>query len=477
MTLLEQSSTQTTSFRDPAGFFWTQDKQAFRWVSPNYQKDVLEFLSHSSTQEWMKEKRLVQTKLLSSEAQKAALKVFSNITSGIVLEHSKVRFPSYPYEWSPEMLFNAAQLTLDLASKALEFGYSLKDATPYNVLFEGPHPCFIDFLSFEKRNPLDGTWKAYGQFVRTFLLPLLAQKKLGIPLKETFLGSRDGIHTSDLYKKLGLFERLQPSIFGLITLPEWLSKIYKSSSSPSYQSKLFSDPQQASFVLKSLFKHLQKSLNRLKPPTHSSAWSGYGDCTHCTPEYQQIKENWIRDFMQEHPVTSVFDIGCNTGHYSRLFASYNASLISVDLDTAVIDSLSKQNRENNLDILSLVIDLAWPSPALGWDNLETKSFLDRAKGYFDGVLMYAIIHHLLISAQIPLPHIVRLISQLTQKWLIIEYVAPQDPMFQALTRGRMDLYKDFNVEFFEKHFSESFEIVRKKEIVSQPRVLYWMRKR
>lgn len=476
MTSLEQSTSPVTSFRDPAGFFWTQGKQAYRWVSPDFQKDILELLSHPRTQEWMKGKKLVQTKLLSPEEQKLALEDFPAIRSGIVLEHLKVRFPSYPYEWSPQMLFNAAQLTLDLASQALELGYSLKDATPYNVLFEGAHPCFIDFLSFEKRNPLDGTWKAYGQFVRTFLLPLLAQKKLGIPLKETFLGSRDGIHTSDFYKKLGFFERLQPSLFALITLPEWLSKIYKSSSS-SYQPKLFTEPQQASFVLKSLFKHLRKNLARLKPPTHSSSWTSYSNCAHCTPEYQVIKENWIQDFMKEHPVKSVFDIGCNTGHYSKLFASQGAALVSADLDTAVIDSLSKQNRENDLDILSLVMDLAWPSPALGWENRETLSFLDRAKGHFDGVLMYAVIHHLLISAQIPLPLIVRLISQLTREWLIIEYVAPQDPMFQVLTRGRMELYKDFNLDFFEKHFSVFFEIVRKKEITSQPRALYWMRKK
>jgi len=108
-------------------------------------------------------------------------------------EHERVPFPSYPYEWPAEMLHAAGILTLDLALKALDDGYGLKDASPYNVLFRGPRPVFVDVLSFERRDARDATWRAYAQFVRTFVLPLLAHRDLGWPLQQTLFGSRDGL--------------------------------------------------------------------------------------------------------------------------------------------------------------------------------------------------------------------------------------------------------------------------------------------
>jgi hypothetical protein len=81
-----------------------------------------------------------------------------------ILEHSKVDFPSFPYEWPPEMLHAAGVLTLELAQAALDDGMGLKDASPYNV-FQGPNPVFVDVLSFERRDPRDFTWLAYGQLI------------------------------------------------------------------------------------------------------------------------------------------------------------------------------------------------------------------------------------------------------------------------------------------------------------------------
>ena len=77
------------------------------------------------------------------------------------------------------MLHAAGRLTLDLAQNCLKEGYSLKDASPYNVLFRSGMPVFLDLLSFELRNPCDPIWNPYAQFCRNFLLPLLAHKTSG----------------------------------------------------------------------------------------------------------------------------------------------------------------------------------------------------------------------------------------------------------------------------------------------------------
>lgn len=474
-----QETVERLAFRDPAGFFWMEGPRALRAVFPAHARIFLDFLSQARVQGWMKDGKFVATRLLEGEERQNLLRASSHPAlegfEGLLLEHERIDFPSYPYEWSPAMLHAAASLSLDLAEAALDFGYSLKDATPYNVLFRGPRPIFVDALSFEKRQPRDGTWKAYGQFVRSFLLPLLANKHFGMSLSQVFLPQRDGLEARSLYEKLGFFRKWRPPFLSLLTLPTLLEKPAQPSS--AFQPKLFSSEEQARFVLKSLFKHLRRLLKKLEPPLASSDWVNYADCQHCSEDYAQAKEAWAREFCEEARPRRLLDVGCNLGHYSAIFAQSGAKVVSVDLDSAAIDHLWRRCRDQGLDILPLVQNLAWPSPGLGWQNAETNSFLGRSEGHFDSVLMYAVVHHLLLSAQIPLPRIVELISRLAQPWLLIEYVDPQDSMFQQLLRGRESIYASFNQAYFEACFLQEFEIVKKRDLGFIPRSLYWMKRR
>ena len=111
----------------------------------------------------------------------------------LILEHRSIPFPNFPYEWPPEMLRAAAELTLRLAQAALVDGFGLKDATPYNIMFDGPRPVFLDVLSFERRDQLDPIWRPQAQFIRTFLYPLLANRYLGLQMDEILLSHRDGL--------------------------------------------------------------------------------------------------------------------------------------------------------------------------------------------------------------------------------------------------------------------------------------------
>ncbi len=133
-------------------------------------------------------------------------------------------------------------------------------------------------------------------------------------------------------------------------------------------------------------------------------------------------------------------------------------------------------REEGLPILPLVVDLTRPTPALGWRNGECASFLDRARGSFDAALMLAVIHHMIVSERVPLREIIGLAAEIVTDAVIIEFVAPDDPMFRLIARGRDELHKDLTVEVFEAACREHFEIARSRR-VNPTRQLYLLRKR
>ena len=135
-------------------------------------------------------------------------------------EHERIPFPSFPAEWPPEMLAAAGFLTLDLAEQSLSHGWRLKDASPYNVLFRGSSPVFVDVLSFERRDRQESLWPAYAQFVRTFLLPLLAEPAALSPL---WLAHRDGLEPEQMYRSLSWSRRLTNPGLTLVTLPTWFA--------------------------------------------------------------------------------------------------------------------------------------------------------------------------------------------------------------------------------------------------------------
>ncbi len=145
------------------------------------------------------------------------------IAGELWLEHPRVDPITYPWEWTPAQWRAAADLTLRIAGRAIRDGWTLKDATPLNILFRGPQPVLVDVLSFERRDPQSTVWLAYGQFVRTFLLPLVAARYLSWPLGATIL-ARDGYEPAEIYKALGPMQRLRPSLLDVVTLATLLEK-------------------------------------------------------------------------------------------------------------------------------------------------------------------------------------------------------------------------------------------------------------
>jgi hypothetical protein len=247
------------------------------------------------------------------------------------------------------------------------------------VLFRGSQPVFIDVPSFEKRAVGDPMWKPYAQFVRTFLLPLLACRTWGDTLAGCFITRRDGLEPEQLFRRCGWLQRLRPPFLGLVTLPAWLSR--SGEAQGTYRERLMADAAKARFILEMTLKRLPRLLDQTQPrPKRASTWSDYMATHSYNDDAFKLKESFVREALAEARPDWVLDVGANTGHFSALAASAGASVVALDSDVQCVDGIWRRARAQNLDILPLVVDFARSSPALGWRNREQPSFLERARG-------------------------------------------------------------------------------------------------
>ncbi len=471
------------SFRDPADGCGVLDERVLRFVTGANVEEFQAFLQSSVSRELEQRKLLVATRPL-TEPEVAELSsqpeweaFFGRQSAARFFEHERIPFPSYPHEWPAEMLWEAARLTLEVAQRTLAEGWGLKDATPQNVLFRGSLPVFIDLLSFERRPPTDPVWRPYAQFVRTFVLPLLAHRLWGTPLSQVFLSRRDGLEPEEIYRWCHPLTRLWPTVLSLVCLPKWLSGSARREAAALYQPRE-TEPEKARFIVESLFGRLQRTLNRLKPcRARESVWSDYMQTHSYSGPAFAAKERFVRDALAELKPARVLDVGANTGHFSVMAAEGGARVVAIDIDPACVGAIWQRARAGSLDLLPLVVDLARPTPALGWQYRESASFLDRARGASDCVLMLAVLHHLLVTERVPLDDVLALAAELTTDALVIEFVAPADDMFRQLTRGREHLHASLTAEVFEAAGAKRFAVVRSVALPETHRRLYLLRKR
>ena len=395
---------------------------------------------------------------------------------GVFLEHERIGFPSFAHEWSPGMLYVAGLATLDIQGEALAAGFTLKDATPTNILFRGSRPVLVDYLSFIPVVADQYLWFPEGQFIRNFVLPLLLFRLTGESTQAAFLGRRDGLEPGDVYRKIGWTQRLQPSVFRFVTAPSWLAKSKKAAVAQT--SRLSSDKNRSAFLREALHENLRNAFVRLSPACISeSRWSDYMSEHNYDPVAFAAKEGFVREALTELSPRRVLDVGCNTGHFSRMAAVGGAEVVAVDYDAASVDHVLKTTLAENLNVLPLVVNLAWPSPALGWEFEERTSFLQRAEGYFDCALLLAVIHHLSATDGVPLPRIFALLSRLVSRGAVVEYVSTDDSMMQRLLHHKGHLRPSLSQAAFEAALAPWFHIAKRQPLSEGRRCLYLLNRK
>jgi hypothetical protein len=430
------------TFRDPEGRLYQDGDRILREVYPQHAPTALAWLQSPLAQRWIQQRRMVPTQILAAESGEPVL-----------LEHERIFFPTYPWEWTPGQWVDAASLTLDLCEEALDCGLILKDATPLNILFSGPRSIFVDVLSFEQRDRHSPLWIAYAQFVRTFLLPLCAYVHLGWPLAAS-LQRRDGYVPADLAPFLPPLRRWRYPLRSLVTLPQLLEKKAQAGTRRPQVSEELS-----AFAVRRLLRSTRKLLRSLVPPARASRWSGYTQtASHYKSSDQEAKQAFVRSSLESVRPARVLDVGANTGVYSRIAVESGADVVAWDTDVQAADLNWQTAHRSGLSILPVIADFARPTPAVGWQNRESVSLLDRAKGQFDCVMMLGVLHHLLIADQIPLDAIFKQLHDISRRWAIIEWIPQGDSQFDELCRGRQELYSHLTEEYFVHTLSRRFAI-------------------
>lgn len=385
-----------------------------------------------------------------------------------ILRHERIPFISYPYEWCFSMLRDAALLHLDLMAAALREGFILKDASAYNVQWQGSAPVFIDVGSFTRHSP-GQPWLAYRQFCQMFLYPLLLKAYRGIDFQPWLRGALDGITPAQFAASLSVRDLFRRGVLTHGWLHARLEQGLGGEQAPTTAS-LQANGFQTELILANVHK-LRGLIEGLRAPASRSAWTGYRTEADSARSDGDAKADFVSEVAYSRTWALVWDLGCNTGRFSRIAAENAASVVAVDADPGCVEELYRDlRREGATRILPLVSNLADPSPALGWRGTERHTL--EARGRPDLVLCLALIHHLVIGANVLLDELLDWLASLGGH-LVIEYVDKQDPMVRALLRNKADQYGDYSQEAFERSLSARFDVLRRQALPSGTRALYY----
>ncbi|MEO7189961.1 MAG: SAM-dependent methyltransferase [Vicinamibacterales bacterium] len=451
----------TASFRDPAGFIVEKNGVLYRQVLEPYRPHY-EALMHSGLYRVLTDRRW----LVSHDEVPAIDGAYRT------LRPMRVPYVSYPYEWSFGQLKDAALLTLDIQQASLAHGLVLKDASAYNVQFVGAQPLFIDTLSFEVYEE-GRPWAAYRQFCEHFLGPLALMSHTDLRLRRLLAGFVDGL-------PLDLVSRLLPRrTWGR---PGLLAHVHLHARSQLRHARTSSDtpvkvPTLKRSLLIALVDGLRRAVQGCALSRRTSTWADYYDDTNYSAAAMAAKEQLVVDLVDLIAVSGrpLHDLGANTGRFSRLLARDGRYVIAHDLDELAVERHYRHNRSHTIDgVLPLVLDLANPSPALGWALEERASAVERLSG--GTVVALALVHHLAIANNVPLDRLAGFFGTIAAS-LVIEFVPKEDSQVRRLLASRPDIFPGYSKAGFEHAFAVFFEIVRVEAVPGTSRTLYAMRRR
>ncbi len=451
------------SFRDPAGFvFKGPEGKIYRQINESGRNDFEFFLECGLYAKLAREGLLVshvEVDDITSTETGAAYKVICP---------EQVPFISYPYEWSFSQLKDAALATLAIQKLAFECGMTLKDASAYNIQFIKSRPFFIDTLSFavyQEGSP----WEAYKQFCQHFLAPLALMSYCDIrlgKLGELFI---DGVPL-DLASKL-LPGRSKFSV-GILMHIHMLSKAQAKYAADTNAKSVTSGRKMSKFGYIGILESLEKAVRKLKWKEVDTEWGDYYNNTNYSDDSIDAKKSIISNYIKDISPKTVWDLGANTGVFSRLAMELGADTVAFDIDPVAVEKNYLVARKTGETILPLQLDLTNPSSAIGWNNSERMSFVQR--GPVDLVMALALIHHLAISNNVPLEKLAEFFAGVGRN-LIIEFVPKEDSQVKKLLATRDDIFPHYTREGFEKAFNTLFDIVNVESIPGSERILYLMR--
>ncbi|HIG41518.1 MAG TPA: class I SAM-dependent methyltransferase [Gammaproteobacteria bacterium] len=465
----------TGSFRDPVNRVYEVTPMVSGGktrILRGLNKDALAIYQQLSGEAFFQEAldacHIVQTELLATDDEDARA-VMEEGWAG-VLKHYPIPFVTYPYEWTFSMLKDAALLQLYLIEKSLENGWTLKDATPYNIQWIGPRPVFIDVPSFqpwEEGEP----WVGYRQFCSMFLTPLMVRAHLDIdhlPILRSYI---DGIPPMEAIKYFTGTKRFKTGVLSHIVFPAKVENSIAKRERDNAPAQQRTSHKQSKAMVLGLVQSLARLVRKLSIEIKHTDWSKY-DKTH---SYSEADLDTKKAFVLKHAATNqrnyIWDIGCNTGTFSRVASQYCSQVIAVDGDHDAVEQIylaEKMNTGSN--ILPLVMNLANISPGQGWGGNERQAFDQRRKP--DLVLCLALIHHVRMSANIPNALFLKWLHSL-QAAVILEFVHREDEMVVKLLTNKKEQYEDYTLGQFTVEAERFFTIKDHQSLKGGKREMFY----
>jgi len=447
------------SFRDATNFIFHYNEEIFRAIHKEKNSDY-DALVQSKLFDRFHEKKW----LLPHKEVQLTDRIFDGYT---IIQPTFLPIVSYPYEWCFSQLKESALLTLDICTEALREGFILKDASAYNVQLFSGQCIFIDSMSlsrYEEGKP----WEAYRQYIMHFLAPLLLMKHVSIELNSLFRIYNEGIPLQLTKKLLPTHAFFHPFVFLTIYLHEKFERKYSTASTK--KSGVLPKKNLHSMLL--ALREMTAAI-RIKPKI--STWSEYTENNNYEEKAIQRKEEIILNMVSSLPkLKKVLDMGANTGRFSRLLQLHVDHIISADFDPYAVEKNYQLNRSaGHKNIYPLWIDIRNPSSGVGWEGKERSSFLERTQS--DLILFLALIHHLVITENIPLEKIAQMLAS-QSTYLLIEFVGTEDSQVKLLYQTKKPNHS-YNMEKFEQAFYSLYEVKNKTLIEGTERTLYLLQRK
>ncbi len=449
------------SFRDPSGFVYQRDGRILRQINASFAKEFDAFLGCGLYDE------LAREGLLVAHSEAPLSDAADPGQAHAVIEPKRVPFISYPYEWSFGELKDAALLTLELQRRALQHDFILRDASAYNVQFVGSRPIFIDTLSFEPRQ-MGAPWAAYKQFCEHFLVPLLLMANTDVRCGALQREHLDGIPLELGSALLPASSWASPGVLLHVHLHARAQRRYAGKSVAA----VAKGRSMSTAAVVALADGLSRMVRSLEWQPAGTEWADYVTDTNYTEVAAGSKATLVREYLGAVSPHVVWDLGANTGVYSRVARETAPLVVSFDIDPAAVERNYREAKaKNDTGILPLLLDLMNPSPAHGWGHVERMSLEER--GPADAVMALALVHHLAIARNVPLERVAEYFARLGRS-LVIEFVPKSDSQVRRLLVNRPDIFPDYTKEGFERAFRAHFEIARAMPVQQSERWLYLM---
>lgn len=454
------------SFRDPAGSVFYCDDRVFRTIHQPVAEDFKDLQASGALKRLVDGAGLWPAEPVPMETLPQEARLLAEGAAELVVEHPKIPFISYPYEWPFGLLKRAAIFHLDLHLKALKEGFHLIDGSAFNVQFDHCRPVFIDTLSLRKYQEGD-YWLGYRQFCEQFLNPLLISAKLGVPFHPWYRGALEGIAIKDTNAILPWGAKLRPGIFMHVVLHSRLSTsaVRKDQSGSSVSGGL------SKRSLVGLLSSLKSTIASLQPKdVQKTTWADYEKNHSYQDDEVAAKKRFVAEFVEQVQPKILWDLGCNSGDYSeQALASGTERVIGFDFDPGALEVAISRADEKQLNFLPLILDATNPTPSQGWNQKERMGLAERANA--DGLIALAFVHHLVIGKNVPLEQALAWLVSLSPRG-VIEFVPKNDPMVQTMLASREDIFDFYDITHFRDSLSSMSDIVREQTVSASGRTLF-----